>query len=105
MPVVTVEDHSVAGGFGSVVLETAQEMGLDTARVVRLGMPVDRFIAHGSRSGQLAECRIDTAGIASTIQELLGMDMHAEKRRVVKPARSVAQAKTRRALLSRRETQ
>jgi len=67
-PVITVEDHSVAGGFGSVVLEAAQEMGLDASRIDRLGIPADRFIAHGSRSGQLAECGMDATGIASTIQ-------------------------------------
>lgn len=70
-PVITVEDHSVSGGFGSAVLETAQELGLDASKLVRLGMPADRFIAHGSRAGQLAECRIDATGIAATVQSLL----------------------------------
>jgi len=70
-PIVTVEDHSVSGGFGSAVLETAQEMGLTAARIVRLGMPTDRFIAHGSRPGQLAECGIDATGIAATVQRLV----------------------------------
>ncbi len=70
-PVLTVEDHSVAGGFGSAVLEAAQALCLDTSRTVRLGMPADRFIAHGSRAGQLAECGIDATGIAATIQSLV----------------------------------
>ena len=70
-PVLTVEDHSVAGGFGSAVLETAQEMGLDCSRFVRLGLPADRFIVHGSRAGQLAECGIDATGIAATVQRRL----------------------------------
>jgi 1-deoxy-D-xylulose-5-phosphate synthase len=70
-PVVTVEDHSTAGGFGSAVLETAQELGLDASRLVRLGMPADRLIAHGSRAGQLAECGIDATGIAATVQALV----------------------------------
>ncbi len=70
-PVVTVEDHSVSGGFGSAVLETAQELGLDASRLVRLGMPADRFVAHGSRAGQLAECGIDATGIASKVQSLV----------------------------------
>ena len=69
--VVTVEDHSIAGGFGSAVLESAQELGLDASRLVRLGMPVDRFVAHGSRSGQMAECGIDATGIAAAVQRLL----------------------------------
>ena len=78
-PVVTVEDHSVAGGFGSVVLEAAQEMGLDAGRMVRLGIPPDRFIAHGSRAGQLAECGYDATGIASAVERLL--ELGADKDR------------------------
>ncbi len=77
-PIVTVEDHSVSGGFGSAVLETAQEMGLTAARIVRLGMPTDRFIAHGSRPGQLAECGIDATGIAATVQRLIESPHEAE---------------------------
>ncbi len=69
--VITVEDHSVAGGFGSAVLETAQDMGLDASRMIRLGMPADRFVAHGSRAGQLGECSLDASGIAATIQSVL----------------------------------
>jgi 1-deoxy-D-xylulose-5-phosphate synthase len=70
-PVVTVEDHSVTAGFGSAVLETARELGLSAANVVVLGIPADRFIAHGSRAGQLAECGIDAAGIATAIRDVL----------------------------------
>jgi len=70
-PVVTVEDHCVAGGFGSAVLEVAQELKLATTAVARLGIPSDRFVAHGSRGGQLAECGLDAAGIASSVQQLL----------------------------------
>ncbi len=70
-PVVTVEDHSVSGGFGSAVLETAQKLGLDASKLVRLGLPEDRFVAHGSRAGQLAECSLDATGIAATLLRLL----------------------------------
>ena len=85
-PVVTVEDHSVAGGFGSAVLETAQEMGLAASRCVRLGITADRFVAHGSRRGQLAECGIDATGIAATVQDLL------EERAAGKPGRRIPAA-------------
>jgi 1-deoxy-D-xylulose-5-phosphate synthase len=62
----------VVGGFGSAVLETAHELGLLTEKLIRLGIPADRFIQHGSRTGQLAECGIDAAGIAATVQQALG---------------------------------
>ncbi len=70
-PVLTIEDHSVAGGFGSAVLEAAQTLGLPTQKMVRLGMPENRFIAHGSRPAQLAEVGIDAAGIAAAAQRAL----------------------------------
>jgi 1-deoxy-D-xylulose-5-phosphate synthase len=42
---VTFEDHVLAGGFGSAVLESLAEQGID-APVVRVGWP-DQFIEHG----------------------------------------------------------
>lgn len=71
VPVITVEDHSLAGGFGSALLEAAHTLRLPTENVVRLGLPADRFIVHGSRASQLAECGIDAAGIAAAIVEQL----------------------------------
>jgi len=70
-PVVTVEDHSVSGGFGSAVLETAQQCSLDAGRSLCLGIPADRFIAHGSRREQLTEAGIDAAGIAAAVMQLI----------------------------------
>jgi 1-deoxy-D-xylulose-5-phosphate synthase len=43
--IVTLEDHVLAGGFGSAVMETLNELGLQTP-VVRVGWP-DEFIEHG----------------------------------------------------------
>jgi len=88
-PIVTVEDHSVSGGFGSAVLETAQEMGQTAGRVVRLGMPTDRFIAHGSRPGQLAECGIDATGIAATVQRLMESSREEESETIPLDARAL----------------
>jgi 1-deoxy-D-xylulose-5-phosphate synthase len=87
-PVLTVEDHSIVGGFGAAVLETAQEMGLPTERIVRLGMPADRFIRQGSRAGQMAECGFDAAGIAAAVQEQLSK--MGRRPRKVEPKRTVA---------------
>ncbi|MEE9295002.1 MAG: 1-deoxy-D-xylulose-5-phosphate synthase [Phycisphaerae bacterium] len=70
-PVLTVEDHSIAGGFGSAVLETASRMGVPIESFRRLGLPDDRFIEHGSRAGQLAEAGIDVTGIATAVRQLI----------------------------------
>ncbi|HXA14515.1 MAG TPA: transketolase C-terminal domain-containing protein, partial [Opitutaceae bacterium] len=48
---VTMEDHVVAGGFGSAVLEALQEADCPAA-VERIGWP-DKFIEHGSSVEQL----------------------------------------------------
>ena len=42
---ITLEDHVLAGGFGSAVLEALNEMELNVP-VVRVGWP-DEFIEHG----------------------------------------------------------
>ena len=44
--IVTLEDHVLAGGFGSAVLEALQEAHCPTA-VERIGWP-DKFVEHGS---------------------------------------------------------
>ncbi len=68
--VVTVEDHALAGGFGSAVLEFLSEKGLDTRRLHRLGIP-DNFVEHGPRSALLASLCLDGEGIAKEVRSLL----------------------------------
>src|SRR5207248_775793 len=47
--VVTVEEGTLKGGFGSALLEAANEAGLDTRNIVRLGIP-DHFVEHAERA-------------------------------------------------------
>ena len=70
IPVLTVEDHSVRGGFGSCVLEACNEHGLDARLVTRLGLP-DSWIYQGERREQLAEAGLDAPGIAATVRAVL----------------------------------
>src|SRR5262245_17008681 len=67
--VVTVEEGCLMGGFGSAVLEAANEMGLETSRIKRLGIP-DQYIEHGERSELLADLGLNAAGIAAACREL-----------------------------------
>jgi 1-deoxy-D-xylulose-5-phosphate synthase len=71
-PVLTVEDHMLEGGFGSAVLEAAQEMRLPTGHVTRLGLPSDRFIEHGSRREQLTEAGLDAAALVAAVRRAMG---------------------------------
>ncbi len=43
---VTVEEGVLAGGFGSAVWETLNEMGTTIPRIMRVGLP-DRYVTHG----------------------------------------------------------
>ena len=65
VPVVTIEDHGIQGGFGSAILEAAADLALPL-RVTRLGMP-DAWIAQNSRAQQLKEVGLDAASIARTL--------------------------------------
>jgi 1-deoxy-D-xylulose-5-phosphate synthase len=65
--VVTVEEGTLEGGFGSAVLEAANAAGLDTRNVVRRGVP-DRFVEHGDRAELLAEIGLDAKGLADTVR-------------------------------------
>jgi 1-deoxy-D-xylulose-5-phosphate synthase len=67
VPIVTVEDHSVVGGFGSAVLEAAQEMGLDASLVTRLGLP-DAWIYQDSRNRQKEIAGIDAPAVAKAVR-------------------------------------
>jgi 1-deoxy-D-xylulose-5-phosphate synthase len=67
--VITVEENTLIGGFGSAVLEMANDHGVNTSHIRRLGIP-DRFIMHGERSEQLTEIGLDVAGIVTAAKEM-----------------------------------
>jgi 1-deoxy-D-xylulose-5-phosphate synthase len=69
--VVTVEEGTLEGGFGSAVLEAANAAGLDTRHVVRLGLP-DRFVEHAERGELLADLGLDVKGVCATVRQALG---------------------------------
>ena len=56
---VTVEENTLAGGFGSAVLETVGS----SVEVVRFGLP-DAFIPHGDRARVLAEIGLTPQAVA-----------------------------------------
>ncbi len=67
--VITVEENTLQGGFGSAVLECVNALGLPTDRIKCLGIP-DRFIEHGERDELLADLGLDVAGLIATAQSL-----------------------------------
>ena len=67
---MTVEENTLTGGFGSAVLEALNSAGRSTQFVKTLGIP-DQFIEHGERGELLAELGLDANGIAETAFEIL----------------------------------
>jgi 1-deoxy-D-xylulose-5-phosphate synthase len=68
--VITLEEGTLEGGFGSAVLEAANAAQLDTRHLVRLGIP-DRFIEHAERAELLADLGLDASGIMRTVEKLV----------------------------------
>jgi 1-deoxy-D-xylulose-5-phosphate synthase len=66
--VVTVEESSLSGGFGSAILELCEQHGLRPA-LRRLGVP-DRWIAQGTIVGQHRACEIDADGVVAACRAL-----------------------------------
>jgi len=67
---VTVEDHSIACGFGSAVLEMAAARGCSPKAVCMLGAP-RRFIGHDLRDAQLMEAGANADKIAEAVRKML----------------------------------
>jgi 1-deoxy-D-xylulose-5-phosphate synthase len=69
--VVTVEDHMVAGGFGSAVLELLESHGLlQTVEVRLVGFP-DRLIEHGAPSILKELYGLTSSHIKNVVRELV----------------------------------
>jgi 1-deoxy-D-xylulose-5-phosphate synthase len=76
--VVTIEEHVLAGGFGSAVIELLQERGLSDVEVLRLGIP-DQFLEHGSQEVLRGECGLDSRGILRRVRSFLMGEPDPEK--------------------------
>jgi 1-deoxy-D-xylulose-5-phosphate synthase len=67
--IVTVEDGTIVGGFGSAVLEFMSTNGYK-AEVKMLGIP-DRIVEHGTPKELQRECGFDAQGIAETVRAMM----------------------------------
>jgi 1-deoxy-D-xylulose-5-phosphate synthase len=68
--VVTAEEHSVVGGFGSAVLECIEAGGLVGVKTFRIGLP-DRFIEHGAQKVLRQKYGLDADGIYVSVKEFV----------------------------------
>jgi len=74
---VTVEDGSVEGGFGSAVLEFMAQHGYKND-VKILGIP-DNLVEHGTPKELHRECGYDTQGIIETVRAMMKVKVTADQ--------------------------
>ena len=71
--IVTVEDGTVVGGFGSAILEFMQEHGYkNDVRI--LGIP-DAIVEHGTLKELHRECGYDAEAIKEAIRDMMKMSV------------------------------
>ncbi|MDX8046034.1 1-deoxy-D-xylulose-5-phosphate synthase [Gracilibacillus sp. S3-1-1] len=78
LPIITVEESVLKGGFGSAILEFAEEHGYHP-QVKRMGIP-DRFIEHGSVKELLEEINLTKEQIVHETKKLLAVTNSEQKR-------------------------
>jgi 1-deoxy-D-xylulose-5-phosphate synthase len=69
--IITVEDGTIVGGFGSAILEFMAENHY-SADLTRMGMP-DRIVEHGEPNELYAECGYDAKAIQQKAKSVLGI--------------------------------
>jgi 1-deoxy-D-xylulose-5-phosphate synthase len=70
IPVLTIEEAILQGGFGSAVLEFAQENNYYESKISRIGIP-DHFIEHGSVSKLLEEIGMTTENVITQLKVMM----------------------------------
>ncbi len=76
--IITVEEGSLAGGFGSAIMERAQELGVRDVAFHRIGIP-DEYVHHGSQDVLRAQYDLHAEGIARRVREFVNGTIKAEK--------------------------
>jgi 1-deoxy-D-xylulose-5-phosphate synthase len=76
--VITLEEHALAGGFGSAVAEELVDNGF-RGRILRIGVP-DRFVEHGTRDELLHILDLTPEAIAGRILECIDEENQSSSR-------------------------
>jgi 1-deoxy-D-xylulose-5-phosphate synthase len=69
--VITVEEGSLAGGFGSAVMERCEALGIRDVKFHRIGIP-DEYVHHGAQDVLRAQYDLHPEGIARRVRGFVG---------------------------------
>jgi 1-deoxy-D-xylulose-5-phosphate synthase len=68
--VITVEEGSLACGFGAAIMERVQQLGIRDVAFHRIGIP-DEYVHHGGQDVLRAQYDLDANGIAKRVREFV----------------------------------
>jgi len=85
--VVTVEENTIRGGFGSAVLEYAAMRGVKNVKFLIHGIP-DEFIEHGTQNELWGMLKLDPDGIVERIIETFDFEILKDKTKILKNGES-----------------
>jgi 1-deoxy-D-xylulose-5-phosphate synthase len=69
--VITVEEGSLAGGFGSALMERCEQLGIQNVHFHSIGIP-DEYVHHGAQDVLRAQYDLHAEGIAKRVREFVG---------------------------------
>ncbi len=81
IPILTIEESVLQGGFGSSILEFAEENQYHPT-IKRMGIP-DRFIEHGSVQQLLEEIHLTKEQVIEELTNMLQMDDNKQKKGLI----------------------
>ncbi|MCE5312321.1 MAG: 1-deoxy-D-xylulose-5-phosphate synthase [Nitrospiraceae bacterium] len=76
--IITIEDGSIAGGFGSAVLELLNKSGMENVSVKILGIG-DEFVEHGPQALLMQQCGLDEGSICNTVRDFVSKTATVKK--------------------------
>jgi len=69
--VVTLEEHSRIGGFGSAILEWANDSGNETSKILRIGTPDEFYCKAGEREDAFESWGLSVDHLVKTVERAL----------------------------------
>jgi len=70
IPIITLEEHSILGGFGSAILEVLSNEKINIPPIKIIGIP-DKFIEHGNRNDILKSIGLEPISLSARIKQLI----------------------------------
>jgi 1-deoxy-D-xylulose-5-phosphate synthase len=68
--IITMENNTITGGFGSAVLELAHTLDIELPRFLRIGLP-DEFVCHGDNQLIFRELKLDKDSLTERISNFV----------------------------------